>query len=181
MKKFILLLLLFPFFSFSQESYSKEFTISTDNDLFISYVNDRYYSSGLFSDYRYVSKDLTTEKKIKSWSLEHQIFTPFKSIVLEKSQHDRPFAALLYLSYKNLIVRNNYIRKSEIQLGMMGPAAIGKSFQTFIHNIYGFIEPIGWRYQIKNSFALNYGLNITKKLIKNDKKFSDSYYSYLER
>lgn len=179
MKKFILALFLLPFFCYCQNSYRKEFSLVSDNDLFISYVNDRYYSSGLFFKYRYINENYQGKgKKINHWSLEHKIFTPFKSIVIDKSQHDRPFAALLYVTKGNLLAQKNSIRQHEFQLGIMGPGAIGKEFQTWIHSIYGFEEPIGWRYQIENSLAINYLWGITKKIGKKYRKYSDSFYSY---
>lgn len=179
MKKVFIVLLFISYSAFGQDTYTKEFTFSVDNDLFVSYVNDQYYSSGLFFTYRFLdTKKSKEEKVIKHRSLEHKIFTPFKSIIKEKEEHDRPFAGLLYVSFGSMKVNKNRLKKTNFQVGMMGPAAIGKEFQEFIHNIYGFLEPIGWKYQITNSPILNYSVDITKKLVKLKRKYSDSYYSY---
>ena len=51
---FFLLLLFLTVVSFSQEKFTKEFSIVTDNDLYISLEKDRYYSNGLFLSYRYI-------------------------------------------------------------------------------------------------------------------------------
>ena len=48
---FLLLLLFLTIESFSQEKFTKEFSIVTDNDLYISIEKDRYYSNGLFLSY----------------------------------------------------------------------------------------------------------------------------------
>ena len=90
---FLLLLLFFTVEIFSQEKFTKEFSIVTDNDLYISIEKDRYYSNGLFLSYRYIpTKFNETQKKIITVTLGHQIYTPFKSTVVNKILHDRPFA-----------------------------------------------------------------------------------------
>jgi len=45
---FFLSFLLISLAAFSQQSFSKEFSLLTDNDLFTSTSRDRYYSNGLF-------------------------------------------------------------------------------------------------------------------------------------
>ncbi len=181
LKRLLPLYLLFflPFSLSSQESFSKEFSFIADNDLFISYVKDQYYSSGFFFEYRWLDQNSTDKDKlIKEWTLSHEIYTPYKSIVTYKSEHDRPFAGYVYLSHNRLKVTNKFLKKSSYQLGVLGPAALGKELQMFIHDIYGFKEPIGWKYQIKNNIALNYSSEITKKIGEKKHKLKDVFYSY---
>lgn len=179
MWKTLFLFLWIPLLSFGQNSFTKEFSFTIDNDLFVSYVNDKYYSSGLFFEYRYLdSKSDADTKTIRGWSLNQQIYTPYKSIIRLKSEHDRPFAAYLFTSYKVLKTEKNRIKNRELQLGVLGPAAFGKQFQKFIHDIYGFAEPIGWKYQIKNTLGINFNSKTIKKLGSENKKFTDFFYSY---
>ncbi|WP_410477238.1 lipid A-modifier LpxR family protein [Polaribacter sp. Hel1_85] len=57
MKYFTLTLLIFvSTYTISQEKFSKEISLITDNDLYVSTVRDRYYSSGIFLAYRYLSE-----------------------------------------------------------------------------------------------------------------------------
>lgn len=48
MRILLFIFIIYPVVIFGQSNFSKEFSFSADNDLFISYINDQYYSSGLF-------------------------------------------------------------------------------------------------------------------------------------
>lgn len=125
----------------------------------------------------YKNKD--SIKIIKEWSLNHKIYTPHKSILQNIQDHDRPFAGLLFLKHAVLKTdKKRYVKNKEYHLGMMGPSAFGEELQTFIHDIYGFVRPIGWKYQIKNSLAVQYKNETVRKIDKNQKQFFDFYYSY---
>jgi Uncharacterized protein conserved in bacteria (DUF2219). len=39
-----------------QNTYNKEFSFITDNDLYTSTQHDRYYTSGIFITYKYASR-----------------------------------------------------------------------------------------------------------------------------
>jgi lipid A 3-O-deacylase len=166
------LFLCFLFFSialFSQKKFSKEISFITDNDLYVSKVKDRYYTSGIFLNYRYLSKTKrkNQEKKVFEWQIGHKIFTPFKSVVRSINQHDRPFASYLYGSFGvDRIYKNNTIVNTTLQVGVVGPGAFGQEIQDFIHNIYGFDQAIGWKYQIKNAFGLNFNIDYNQFLVK---------------
>ncbi len=170
--------LLFIFVStsiFSQQKFSKEFSFITDNDLYVSGVKDQYYTNGIFMSYRYLSKNPgKLSKKIYELQLGHEIYTPFKSTVLFISEHDRPFAAHLYGSLG--IVRaykNRSILKTNVLLGVLGEDALGKELQNFIHDIYNFRTPVGWRYQIRNTLSLNLDAEYIKSLGTNSTEHFD--------
>lgn len=166
--------LFFCFFSitfcfFSQQKFSKEISFITDNDLYVSVNRDRYYTNGFFLNYRYLSnnENINLEKKIIEWQIGHEMYTPNKSIVVEISEHDRPFAAYLYGSFGiKKIYKKNKILNTSIQLGVIGTNAFGKEIQDFIHDIYGFKKAIGWKYQIKNAIGLNLNLSYISFLFK---------------
>ena len=129
---FIFSILLFLSISvFSQQKFSKEFSFVTDNDLYVSKEKDRYYSNGLFFSYRYVASDFKNlEKKIIEFQLSHEIYTPYKSTVINVALHDRPFAAYLYGSVGVLrVYKNEKILKTKLQIGVVGESAFGKEFQ----------------------------------------------------
>ena len=155
---FPLLLLFLTTVSFSQEKFSKEFSMVTDNDLYISREKDRYYSNGLFLSYSYVpNKFNETHKKIITFTLGHQIYTPFKSTVVNKNSHDRPFAGFLYGQLGiSKTLKNNSTLKNSFFIGVVGESAFGQELQEAIHEIYNFKKPDGWKYQIRNTFALNF-------------------------
>lgn len=177
MKKcLVLILFLVVSTTFSQKKYAKEFSFITDNDLYISLHQDRYYSNGMFFSYRFLAKNNNDkiEKKIRSFQLGHHIYTPFKPTVLIKEQHDRPFAGLLFGNYGvEKFYTNESIFKYSISLGVIGPNSFGFELQKFIHDIYGFREAMGWKYQIKNALALNGNITYIKPLVKDDSFTND--------
>jgi hypothetical protein len=170
-KQLLFCLLLVPFSIIAQHKFSKEISFTTDNDLYVSVDRDRYYTSGVFLHYRYLAnhKNINLEKKIFDWQIGHEMFTPNKSIVQTIEEHDRPFASYLYGSFsvKN-VYKSNEILNYTLQAGVIGPNAYGKELQDFIHGIYGFKKGIGWQYQIKNAFALNFDVDYIRFLGKND-------------
>ncbi|MBL4605374.1 MAG: lipid A deacylase LpxR family protein [Flavobacteriaceae bacterium] len=153
--------------TFSQQKLSKEFSFVSDNDLYVSIKKDQYYSNGIFLSYRYLASDFGDyEKKIYEFQLGHEIYTPFKPTVISVLQHDRPFAGYLYGSFGILrAYKNKSILKTNIQFGVMGPNAMGEELQKAIHRIYNFALPVGWKYQIKNTLALNFDVNYIKSLL----------------
>ncbi|WP_435262216.1 lipid A deacylase LpxR family protein [Tenacibaculum sp. nBUS_03] len=177
MKKIIaFLLVLFSLTSFSQRKYKKEFSFSNDNDLYISLSQDRYYTNGMFFTYRFLSNlsNKKVEKKIYELQIGHRMYTPFKATVQTRGQQDRPFASYLFGAFGiNYFFKKSSILKNSLEIGIIGPAALGRELQDFIHDIYGFRKAIGWKYQIKNAFALNFNTSFTKPLLKNKSKYYD--------
>lgn len=162
MKKHICLLLFFISISnFSQEKYSREIQLISDNDLYVSTSRDRYYTNGLFFNYRYLSKKISekVEKKIFEWQIVQEMYTPNRPTVERVSLHDRPFAAYLYGSFGlTNVYRKKRILNTSIQIGTIGPNAMGEEFQNLIHDIYGYKDATGWSYQIANAFGLNFNI-----------------------
>jgi len=164
MKKLLIGFLLFVLIQANaQQKFENEVRFTNDNDLYTSLVNDRYYTNGIFLTYRYISKKSSkTLKKIYSWEIAQKMYTPYKSTELHLKEHDRPFAAYLYGAFGVLnTFPNGHILKSQLQLGVVGPSALGEEMQTFVHNLYGFKKPEGWKYQIQNTLGLNIDLEYT--------------------
>lgn len=174
MKQKILFLFIISFIStsiFSQRKYSKEFSFLNDNDLYISTSQDRYYTNGMFFTYRYLSTKSAKniEKKIFDIQIGHHMYTPFKATVQQHDDHDRPFAGYAFGSFGiNYFYKNESILKIAMQIGTLGPSAVSKELQDFIHDIYGYKKAIGWKYQIADAFALNLNIDHTKSLTKSN-------------
>lgn len=158
MRKKLFLLLFFVSISlFSQEKFSKEFSFVNDNDLYASLVLDQYYSNGIFLNYRYLASDFKNfSKKIYELEIGHEIYTPFRSTIVSPLDHDRPFAGHLYGSFGvTRVFENQKILKTKVILGTIGENSFGEELQNFIHDIYNFRSPVGWRYQIQNILSAN--------------------------
>ena len=177
MKNMIRILILFvSYYSISQEKFSKELSTLLDNDLYVSSFQDRYYSNGVFFVYKYLSKNKRTslEKRIFKWELGHKMYTPYKSTINNVRDHDRPFAGYFYGSFGiHRVYKNNQLLNTSLQIGVIGSNSFAKEFQEFIHNIYNFKKPVGWKYQIKNALALNCSVNYLKTVLKTKKKDLD--------
>jgi hypothetical protein len=171
---------IFFFFSFmilfSQEKLSKEFRFKTDNDLYASKEKDRYYTSGVFLTYSYLSKNKRKKlaKTIFEWEIGQQMYSPFNAMVPDISLHDRPFAGYLYGGFgMHRVYKNNQILKTTLQVGVIGPAAFGKELQDFIHAFYNFKKAIGWKHQIKSAVGINLNASYNKFLAKNASNYLD--------
>lgn len=175
-KKVLVFFFFFTSIIFSQNKYAKEISLVTENDLYTSTYNDRYYTNGFFLSYKYASNQekSTPEKKIFNWGFGHKMYTPSNAIVRNINNHDRPFAAYLYGTFGiKKIYKNKTSFATNFQLGVIGNAAFGEELQNFIHEIYGFREAIGWQYQIKNALGLNVNLAYQKVVLKDTKNFVD--------
>ncbi|MEQ6122920.1 lipid A deacylase LpxR family protein [Pseudotenacibaculum sp. MALMAid0570] len=159
----------------SQQKFSKEFSLVTDNDLYVSTVKDQYYTNGLFLTYRYLSSNKgELSKKIFEIQIGHEIYTPYKSTVTTLAEHDRPFAGYLYANIGVIrAYKTQSILKTNLQLGVLGEDALGENLQNFIHDIYNFRRPFGWKYQIRNTLALNFDTEYIKALDIDDSKHYD--------
>ena len=177
MKKLIISsLLLICFTSYSQDEFSKEINFITDNDLYISKTKDRYYTSGIFLKYRYLSesKKENQAKRILEWEIGQEMYTPLKSIVLNISEHDRPFAGYLYGGFGiQRVYKNNSIFNTNLRIGFIGPNSYARETQKIIHDIYGFRDAIGWKHQINSALALNFNTEYTKFLVKDKTNYYD--------
>jgi len=164
-KIFCFLLCLSCWLGASAQSHSKEIGAETDDDSYLAQGSDRYYTAGTFIYYRQGLKvDSTThlQNKVLGFEIGQKLFTPQSGSIAfygnpdDPRYIDRPFAAYLYVG-ANL----NYLYKDEsnlkliAQVGVVGPAALGKETQQSIHNLFGLYHPSGWEYQIDNDFEIN--------------------------
>ena len=147
------------FLSTAQNNYSKEISLISENDLYTSIIRDGYYTNGLFLTYRPIKNDITIDlpKKIYKFQLGQLMFTPSRSTLITASSQDRPFAGYLYANFGiSRFYKSNNIFTTDLEVGAIGPNGMGEELQTFIHTIYNFPKPLGWKYQIKNAFAINF-------------------------
>jgi len=153
-----LIIISISFTGLSQTSFSKEISILTDNDLYTSTYRDRYYTNGLFINYRTLAKvkNKNISKKIHSFQVGHMMYTPIKATLAFANTHDRPFAGYFYGEYgQSRFYNSQNILITKVQIGVIGPSAKGQGLQNFMHQIYNYPDATGWEHQIQNAFALN--------------------------
>ncbi|MDP1683380.1 MAG: lipid A deacylase LpxR family protein, partial [Burkholderiales bacterium] len=98
--------------------------------------------------------DGETPRNHLGFFIGQNIYTP-KDIGITGSQpFDRPWAAWLYLGSVVQRVRGNRLDTVELDIGMVGPAALGKPVQSAWHKLVGAAQPKGWSNQIPNEPAI---------------------------
>lgn len=150
--------------SYSQDvaaDYKNEFGFRSDNDSYLAHGQDRYYTNGLFINFR----SALDQNKIKNqklnkviWELEagHKMYNPQSGSIKDIAYVDRPFAAYLYLGAGiNFLYNSENNLRLSFNAGTIGPAAKGKETQEFIHRSIGLYEISGWQWQVNNEMGLN--------------------------
>lgn len=147
---------------------SKEIGFITDNDLYTSTINDRYFTNGLEFFYRYLGKNEEEKinKKINEFRLGQYIYNPKTRNADDLLVNDRPFAGYLFAEFReNFYYQNESVFQKDIQLGVIGPNSYAKEIQEGIHNLFGFKHVNGWQNQIKNTLVVQTHFLFSKKII----------------
>jgi lipid A 3-O-deacylase len=165
--------------SFAQ-TFKNEFGFKSDNDAYLFYGQDRYYTNGLFIYFRHATDQQKLGEKLEKVTYEisagQKMYNPISGYVPDPTKQDRPFAGYLYAGGNvNLFYKNEHILKAGLEVGTVGPDALGEDAQKLLHDIVGFYTIDGWQYQIKNELAVNLSAQYTQLLhrsAKNDLDFS---------
>ncbi len=99
-------------------------------------------------------------KRKITWSLTQSIFTPRDIHIVNPDPRDRPYAGWLtvgasFLQETKLGEHSHMLENFEVQLGVVGPAALGRQAQNDWHQIIGVPKALGWAYQLSNEPSLN--------------------------
>lgn len=153
-------------------SFKNEFGFRSENDSYLAYGQDRYYTNGLFIYFRRATDQGRLDKKLNKiiWEAEagQKMYNAQSGNVPDISFVDRPFAGYLYLGGNvNFLFYSENSLKVSLQAGTIGPAAKGKEAQELLHDIVGFYEINGWQWQVNNEAALNASANYKYFLFRN--------------
>lgn len=155
--------------------YTKELRLTVDNDVFTSLERDQYYTSGLYLDYRWLSKHKINKHKINKHKIIHsisfhqRIYTPRRVSWDDPKEFDRPYAGLLGFSFNREFYFNQkeYL-KTSVELGLMGPHTLTDDFQITWHTVLNIPKPAGWKYQIAHSPIINFHASYARRLVGNE-------------
>lgn len=149
--------------------------IHYDNDLFQG--QDRYYSQGIRVEVvntvfrkNLIGKILISlpNQNSRKYGISAEIaaFTPTSILSDSILYNDRPYAAIMALNFFQMSYSEELKMKltSDVQIGLIGPAALGKEIQTGIHRVTNNSLPKGWQYQIQNDLILNYSVRLEKQI-----------------
>ncbi len=171
------LILLFSSIGVFAQTHSTEIGAETDNDSYLLQGSDRYYTDGIFLFYRHaldVKGNTKLQNKVLGFEMGQKIFNPQSgSIFINGADQpgfiDRPFAAYLYVgSTLNFLYKDESNLKIGAQIGTVGPGALGKQVQDFVHDNFGFYHPSGWEYQVNNDFEINLSAEYNRLLARAD-------------
>jgi hypothetical protein len=148
-------------------------TLYLDNDVFNG--TDRYYTNGF--RFAHLSRDFSTEElpafyqgagrlllpnfrndatvKNVGFSFGQSIFTPADTRTTAPQIDDRPYAAWLYLGGSLQAKTQNRLDLLEINVGVVGPSALGEELQNLVHDVMGSDRALGWDNQLDDEFAFN--------------------------
>ncbi len=157
----------------SQNQYTREIGIQSDNDTYVSFSEDKYYTNGLMFFYRFIPKktDSNFTKQIIEFRIGNKMYTPSDANKPNIEDHDRPFAGYLFANAQvSKFYKNESMLRFGAQVGIMGPASGVGAFQELMHDFIGWYTVDGWKHQITNSIGLNahamYSLKVTNYLSK---------------
>ncbi len=90
-----------------------------------------------------------------SYSIGQDIFTPQHTALTVPLASERPYAGFAYLSLGLMQANPDRLDQLELQLGVVGPMALAKESQFWVHSIIADDKPKGWHYQLHNEPAVN--------------------------
>src|SRR5690606_32913103 len=87
-------------------------------------------------------------------SLGQSIYTPETLEATELLEDERPYAGYLYLGFAYHGRTENRLDSVEVNLGIVGPSALGEQAQDSIHNLRGVDKFQGWDNQLNDEPTL---------------------------
>ena len=97
-------------------------------------------------------------------TLGQSMYTPLDKVRTDVIPNDRPYAGWLYLGlgYNERDVRQ--MDTVQVNLGMVGPASLGRQTQNFIHDLRDIPRFNGWGNQLHNEFGIQLVAERRKKI-----------------
>lgn len=145
-------------------------TLSSDNDLYTG-SGDAYYTNGARASLldasfkppamaewvaeKFPFIDVTRPMTVQ-YSVGHNLYTPADITISTPQLNDRPWAAHLYGSIGMANGDKDKVTELELQLGWVGPGAMGEGIQKLVHrNVTGARTPRGWHNQLHDELTAN--------------------------
>jgi hypothetical protein len=150
------------------QNRSIEIGLITENDLYTSSKNDKYYTNGIevFGRFLAKNKDQKVNKKIIEVRIGQYIYNP-KFINKEAiAVIDRPFAGYLFGTVgKNFFFQDESVFKAKVELGLMGPNSFAEATQKRFHKFFNYKSVYGWETQVKGALAFQTNFMFSKKVL----------------
>lgn len=122
------------------------------NGVRVSYVaaEDKIpdWAESLFSWSDNFQQERHRSKTNFGFALAQQIYTPNNTQQVELIANDRPYAGWLYLGITANLVNSTHSHSWELDLGTVGPEALGEQVQNGFHRMIGKNYGEGWKNQL---------------------------------
>ncbi|MDX1974557.1 MAG: lipid A deacylase LpxR family protein [Rickettsiales bacterium] len=153
---------------FNKKPREQFLTLTVENDMFGG-GSDRNYTSGVRLSWldtatnppklsKYVDEFLpmfsVNDTTAVYYAVGHNLYTPRNIQTTTPDSRDRPYAAFLYGSLGMSTIVDNHQDRVELTAGVIGPAAMGKGIQEFVHGVVDSDDPAGWSHQLENEPGL---------------------------
>jgi lipid A 3-O-deacylase len=143
-------------------------TLTSENDLYAARNRDRHYTNGIRLGWM-SGQDTEWASWVGSWmplpvaadhyrigfALGHNLYTPQNKSADGPILDDRPYAAWFYGAARLEAESSDHLDTVELDLGVVGPWALGKQVQNDWHSLIGARSASGWSNQIKNEPGIN--------------------------
>lgn len=130
--------------------------ITSDNDSYTLTKNDGYYTNGLQILFGWNSQRDSTRKTIHTVELGQLMYNAKNGSYQNKDELDRPVTAFLYGRYGEMhFTKNESLLGWGVNLGTIGPPALGRQVQQSIHSFFKMYSPKEWDYQLNTEIGIN--------------------------
>jgi len=133
-----------------------QFELKHDNDFLM--FTDRYYTSGSFISYRWLSKNKTDSLNNRQHmlSISQEIYTPSYTLETNNNFIDRPYAGFLGFHYQYSIANKIRLFQFEYVMGFTGKMSGASGLQNLFHSTVATDSRIAnWNDQLKNGVTTN--------------------------
>lgn len=159
-------------------AFDKSISIITENDAYLFDGADRYYSGGIFLQYR-KARLKNGKKKLQQFELVQKLFMPKRKFDENDLRFfiygypvntiDRPFCGYLYFKYSNQrFFSTDKMYQWGVSAGTIGNASGGEQTQKLVHRVIGLYIPVGWENQLQHNFLLNLHGAYTQQLVEKE-------------
>jgi len=106
---------------------------------------------------------------IYGWGMMQQMYTPSDITDSAYQPHDYPWSGALFFTH-TLYSSNpekKYDLRTELDLGVIGPASLARQLQTGFHRLIHYFKPRGWSHQYPNDVLANIDVTAEHRLAGN--------------
>lgn len=130
----------------------------------IEYYYLKEHPSRFFAD-RIMPKAGSHSTNIYSWSLMQIMVTPNDISDPSIQPNDYPWSGALFATHSLYSYDHDhkFAFKSEVLLGVMGPASLAGSTQRLVHRLIHYQQPKGWSNQFTNTPLVNLAFSVEKQ------------------